>query len=71
MANPDFGVREFINLLLALLAFYLRHKPNIDANLQEGTVATLENLVALMPAFQAMNIPGPNPVVPTQEGGDL
>lgn len=71
MANPDFGVREFINLLVIALEFYLRHKANIDENLEPQTKSNLESLAGVLNSLRAMNIPGPNPVVPDQSSGGL
>jgi len=59
MASETLGIREFANLALFLLRFYLRHKDNIDDNLNETVVNALTDLVAAMDQIAELNDPGP------------
>lgn len=59
MASETFGVREFVNLCIVLLHFYLRHKEDIDAAVEPGITSALDTLVANINALQDLNPPGP------------
>lgn len=67
----DFGVRAFVNLFARFITYYARHKINIDANLTPQTVTFLDGLLDVADSIIAMNVPGPNPVVPAQDDGGL
>lgn len=54
-----FGVREFVNLLVALLRFYLRHKPAIDAALGGDLAAAMTELANASESIESINEPGP------------
>lgn len=55
----EFGVREFVNLFLAVLEFYLRHKENIDAALGGDLPAHMDALVSAMDDIRELNPAGP------------
>lgn len=58
--SSAYGVREFVNLVLALVAFYLRHKTNIDAALGSSTITTALGVIAdAALTIGAINEPGP------------
>ena len=58
--NP--GDREFFNLIIAAITFYLRHKANIDDSLSPALVAAMTTLVNASAPGQILhdlNKPGP------------
>lgn len=59
MASETFGVREFVNLFLLALQFYLRHKENIDDLLPGDLPAHMNALVDAMDTIRALNLEGP------------
>lgn len=59
MSSPSFGVREFVNLFIFALEFYLRHKENIDALLPGDLPAHMNALVDAMDTIRSFNVPGP------------
>lgn len=71
MANLEFGVRQFLNLVVILLAFYQRHKSNIDEHLNDTTRGAMNNLLVALPLLEAMRIIGPNPTTPDEGTGSL
>jgi len=70
MANADFGVRQFINLLVVALRYYNRHKARIDPNLAPSVLDALELLGPLVEIIAAHNVPGRDPFVADNLGGD-
>lgn len=56
---PAFGTRFFVILIVRALTEYLRHKPNIDGNLNPTIVAALGVLVDNIDVILAENPPGP------------
>jgi len=71
MANPDFGVRMFIILFTKMILHYARHKVNIDENIEPQTRTFLEGLLDVAGSIMDMNVPGPDPNVPSQDSGGL
>lgn len=71
MANPEFGIREFLNLILELLSFYQRHKAVIDAHLNDTNRGDMNNLLAAIPLLQEMVVAGPNPTTVVEGEGEL
>lgn len=71
MPSTEFGVREFLNLLLAFLSFYQRHQVNIDEHLNGPTKDALHVLVSWVPQISSMVLPGPNPTTPPEGTGGL
>lgn len=66
MPNIDFGVREWVNLMVTMLELYLRHKENIDALLNDPTKSAMDVLAASLNLIAAMNVEGPDPNVPAE-----
>lgn len=59
MSQANFGVREFVNLALFFLNFYLRHKDNIDDALGSTGATALTTLAGLMDEIRELNDFGP------------
>jgi predicted Na+-dependent transporter len=62
MPSTSFGVRQFVNILLYLLRFYMRHQVNIDARMSTmpNERDALHILVAAYTAIEELNKPGPS-----------
>lgn len=59
MASTYFGVREFVNLVLFLIGFYLRHKENIDNAVGPEVASALQTVSDASEAIRALNEFGP------------
>jgi len=59
MASSEFGVRQFVNLVLLLIEFYLRHKDAIDDNLPAAVAIGMTDMAGLVDEIRAVNAPGP------------
>lgn len=62
--SDEFGKREFLNLIIALLEFYLRHKDNIDIMLDAASEGAMATLVGKKNLLESLVLPGPNPTTP-------
>ena len=58
--GDDYGVREFANLLMQLLAFYKRHSAVINLVIPENIAAAFTLLVSVEDHIEALNRPGPD-----------
>lgn len=65
--NPGFGVEEFINLLMAVLRFYIRHEVEIKKFISPTHAESMDIMVRDMASLQNVNPPGPNSVPNTEE----
>lgn len=59
MSQANFGVREFVNLCLALLSFYNRHRDNIDDAVGPTVATALHAVADAEDAIRALNAFGP------------
>lgn len=59
MSQENFGVREFVNLALAFIGFYLRHKDNIDDAVGPTVAAALLALATASDEIRDLNDFGP------------
>lgn len=58
-STEKFGTREFVKLVVALMAEYLRHEVNINTDIPSGVQTALATILANLPALLALNPPGP------------
>lgn len=58
--SEEFGVRQFVNLMLLALRFYDRHKSAIDLVVPVEVAAALSLLDSVSVQIQALNQPGPD-----------
>lgn len=59
MAGTEFGVREFVNLALAFIAFYNRHRDNISDAVGPTVTAALDAIASAEDAIRVLNVFGP------------
>lgn len=59
MASEELGLREWVNLIVFAIEFYLRHKDNIDANASGPVKSAMETLASAVDAIRSLNPPGP------------
>lgn len=65
--NPGFGVEQFINLLLAVLRFYMRHETEIKKFISPTHAESMDILVRDYASLENINPAGPNSVPNTEE----
>lgn len=59
MAADGFGVRQFVNLFVVLIEFYLRHKIEIDEVLDSPAKSALSSLTSAFNDIAELNPRGP------------
>ena len=57
--TSEFGVNEFINLLLAVLKQYAKHQVNINEAIPDEAKDAIAVLIDLLPTLAELNPPGP------------
>jgi len=59
MASENYGVREFVNLIVFLISFYLRHKDNIDDAVGPTVASALSTVANAVDEIKELNAFGP------------
>lgn len=59
MAALNFGVRQWVSLVVLLINFYLRHKDNIDDLVEPAVAGYMQGLADAIDEIQALNPRGP------------
>lgn len=59
MPSPTFGVRGFVQLILVAIAFYNRHRDNIDDAVGPTVASALHIVADAEDAIAALNAFGP------------